>query len=383
MQDAAMHEVARAITQRRSWRIYTGARLTDEVAACLERSARLAPSVRGRRAARLELLTDPDEVKAMTSAVMGGVVGKWNMWLRSAPPGAWGVLVADSAQGSRAGDRHLYNVDAAVLGELVVLAAVSRRLGSCWLAAIDSQGIARHLGLGPESRVPAVIGLGEAGLRQRGSLLAASWDRVSELALHRRRRRTAEICSLGRFGSGSTVPVADLAKVPSNGRPLDEAIEALSPSSTFAGEAPDRADVGRIVEAMRLAPSADNAQTWRFVVIEGASEVGRILSAAGLKSDIATPPGVVIVALAAPFIVKSVRREQPFALIDHPIALTHGALIAEALGLHWALAFDFDFGAVREAVFAPANHEVTALFALDRGGDKGLQPYPRLVQLHR
>lgn len=377
------HAVARAMIERRSWRIFMDTPLEAEQVEAIERLAALAPSVRGGRAARAEVVSDPDRVPGLNRAVSGGFIGKANLWMRSSPPPGFAVLVGDSERGVRHGPHHLYNVDVAVAGELVALAAADQNLGGCWMAAIDMGSVARYMDLAEHERVPAVIALGAPGIRRKGALLAAAWNRVTRVSVSGRRKAIEEICSLDRHGSGESLPAADLATMPDDGRTLAQVAEAACPCASFAGETPDVEQLAWILEAMRVAPSADNAQTWRFVVVRGAQRTGEVLAAAGLDVPADGAPGALLALFAAPFIVKKVHKEQPFALIDHPIALTHGLLAAEALGLRWNATFMFDGASVRDMLGVPENWPPTALFALDRGGERAGDDPPDWVQLYR
>jgi len=376
------HSLARSILERRSWRIFMEDPVPAEDVDSIRRVASHALSVNGQRAARLILEADPERIPGLNSAVGAGFVGKVNLWIRSAPPTAYAVLVGDTAREVVHGPHHFYNVDAAVVGELVALAVADRKLAGCWMAAIHMEAISHYLDLSESERVPAVIAVGHAGIRRKGALLASAWDRFTRRGVAAdRRKEMAVICHLDRFGSGETLPTPDLDDIPDDGRSLEEVARDAAPSASFGGRIPSEDKLALLMETMRRAPSADNAQTWRFVVVRGAEKTAEVLAAAGL--DVPTPPGALLAAFAAPFIVKNVRKEQPFALIDHPIALTHGYLAAEVLGLAWNAAFIFAGGAVRELLGVPDNHPPTALFFLDEEGEKATEPYPEWVQLRR
>ena len=377
------HAVARAMLERRSWRIFMDTPIEEAQAEAIRHLAALAPSVNGGGAARVEVITDPARVPGLNKAISGGFIGKANLWMRSSPPPAFAVIVGDSERGVKHGPHHLYSVDAAVAGELVALAAADQNLGGCWMAAIDMAGVARYMGFADHERVPAVIALGPPGLRRKGALLAAAWDRVTRAGVSGRRKSTADICFLDRHGSGESLMPVELSELPDDGRSLEDVAAAARPSASFAGQIPDATHLALVMESMRLAPSADNAQTWRFVVVRGSDQTSKVLAAAGYDIPADQAPGALLATFAAPFIVKKVHKEQPFALIDHPIALTHGLLTAETLGLHWNATFMFDGAPVREMLGVPANWPPTALFALDAGGEKAGDDPPGWVQLYR
>lgn len=79
-----------------------------------------------------------------------------------------------------------------------------------------------------------------------------------------------------------------------------------------------------ILTAARLAPSANNSQTWRFVTIRDkntkcslSQHVPQTIAKAVCDCNVA------IVLCGVPVLIKRIRREQPFVFIDVPIALTH------------------------------------------------------------
>lgn len=381
--DDRRHDVARAILERRSWRIFMEDPVTADALSAVTAAAEAAPSVRGGSACWMLLVSEPEAVRDLTRVIGGGLLGKVNLWLRSAPPPAWAVLIGDADRGVTDGPHHLYNVDVAVTGELVALAAARAGLGSCWMSAIDMKGIARHLDLPDSARVPAVIALGEAGLRRKGALFAAGWNRFTRIKISGRRKPMERLCSLERFGSGESLGETDLATLADDGRSLGQVAQAMGPSARFGGESPTDPQLGLLLESMRLAPSADNAQTWRFVVLRGREQTVPVLESAGVPMPAGDAPGAVVALFAAPFLVKGVHKEQPFALIDHPIALTHVALVADVLGLSWNVTFSFDRAAVRTMLGAPENHPPTALLMLDCVGERSVEPHPDWVQLHR
>jgi nitroreductase len=118
-----------------------------------------------------------------------------------------------------------------------------------------------------------------------------------------------------------------------------------------------------VLEAARLAPSANNAQIWRFFVIE---EKGLLKEAAALSNVPAFMSAPTIIAACAdPWVVGGKRgREQPFFMIDIPIAATHIILTARELGISSALSFDFDEKRVLGLVRAPKDYRAVLLIAL-------------------
>ena len=124
-------------------------------------------------------------------------------------------------------------------------------------------------------------------------------------------------------------------------------------------------EVRAILAAARVAPSADNLQTWRFVTVRSAA-TRKALSAAvaGPVAEAIAAAPVVVVACGVRAVVSRARREQPFVMIDVPIAVAHLLLQAIELGLAVAWTLDADERAVREALSIPADVRVVAVAAL-------------------
>lgn len=124
-----------------------------------------------------------------------------------------------------------------------------------------------------------------------------------------------------------------------------------------------------ILSAARVAPSADNAQIWRFVTVRDPGTRSALSAAAPdvLERTFLRAP-VIVVACGVRFIVTRTRKEQPFAMVDVPIALLHLLLQAGEMGLDRAWTLDCDEAGVREALGVPGDTRVVAMVAL--GGNE-------------
>lgn len=124
-----------------------------------------------------------------------------------------------------------------------------------------------------------------------------------------------------------------------------------------------------LLAAARVAPSADNAQTWRFVVVQS-PEARADLSLAmpePLQEATRRSP-VTIVACGLPWVLTHTRREQPFVLIDVPIALTQLLLAAQELKLRYAWTLVLDEARVRENLGIPQEVRIIGAVTVSRAG---------------
>jgi nitroreductase len=136
-------------------------------------------------------------------------------------------------------------------------------------------------------------------------------------------------------------------------------------SVTFAARELGEDELRAVLAAARVAPSADNAQTWRFVTVRAAETRAGLARAVpeSLAPAVAAAP-LVIVTCGVRWIMTRARREQPFMMIDVPIAVAHMLLEAAEIGLACAWTLDCDEGQVRQLLEIPDDVRVIALLAL-------------------
>lgn len=360
-----------AILRRRSYRSFRPDPLPAETVQALRDVARSAPSVEGGGSGRVVVLDDPDAARRMPRAVVAGLVGKINPWLLRSNPPLFLVVAGDSRTGLRDGDRHWYNVDGAVAGQLAVLEATGRGVGSCWMAGFHERSVAEAAGLAEGERPLAVIPVGApaVGPDSGGSWFGRGWDAAAQRILSGRRKPLERIAHRGRFG----VPFV-AGEVPWAERGVDRGDDVpwpglgpIRPAPGFSGEPVEQSALAVLLECARWAPSAENSQIARHVVVEGRAAVGALLAAAfpGVP-PIATDelPPLALVCLAAPFPIRARTREQPFYLIDVPIAVANLLVAAADLDLGWQVAFRFDHRAVAEHLGVPDDHRVVAVVGL-------------------
>ncbi|MCX7957670.1 MAG: nitroreductase family protein [Deltaproteobacteria bacterium] len=122
-------------------------------------------------------------------------------------------------------------------------------------------------------------------------------------------------------------------------------------------------ELATLIKAARLAPSADNSQIWRFLIIKRKEKIDKIITIAGLsKKNFKT----IILALAAPFIIKHIRREQPFYAIDVPIAITHILLQGLELGIKTEIHFIFERTDILNTLNIPSKYKPVAILGLNK-----------------
>ncbi len=168
---------------------------------------------------RIELVSGVDQTKR----VLTFMIGSYGL-IQNAPHLLVGVLSTDSEEA---------HIDLGYVLEQVVLEATRLGLGTCWITGtFDAESAGEVVGLAPGELVGAVCALGypkEEGFGRFHSRL------VRRLAGGHKRKPLTELAFDGRWGTPWSPQEADSTLV-------------------------------TVLEHARIAPSAHNAQPWRFVV---------------------------------------------------------------------------------------------------------------------
>ena len=124
----------------------------------------------------------------------------------------------------------------------------------------------------------------------------------------------------------------------------------------------------RILEAARLAPSANNRQEWRFVVVRDQKKRMRLIKAAANQTFVGEAP--VVIACCSVEDDKVMRCGHPAYAIDLAIAIDHMTLAAADLGLGTCWIGSFYEEAVREILDIPDKVRVVELLTLGYAAEK-------------
>jgi nitroreductase len=131
----------------------------------------------------------------------------------------------------------------------------------------------------------------------------------------------------------------------------------------------EKEKLDRVLNAVRLAPSASNRQEWRFVVVADSEKRRRLAEAAGQRFIAAAP---IVIADCAETDGKIMGCGLACYPIDVAIAIDHLTLaaVAEGLGTCWIGSFDPD--TVRRILGIP--EEIVVVELLPLGYPKDPQP---------
>mgnify|MGYP000362531501 CR=1 FL=1 len=131
--------------------------------------------------------------------------------------------------------------------------------------------------------------------------------------------------------------------------------------------------LNRILEAARLAPSAHNAQPWKFIVVKDEKKKEALAEASHGQSFIAQAPVVIVAVALDPEDVMS--SGVPSYAVNLAIAVDHMTLqaVEEGLGTCWIGAFSQE--EVKKILEIPEKYKVVAILPVGYPADS---PTPKI-----
>ena len=120
--------------------------------------------------------------------------------------------------------------------------------------------------------------------------------------------------------------------------------------------------LAQVLEAGRLAPTANNAQQWKFVVVRDPAQIKKLVPACGGQSFIADAPVILVVCAVGG--ERKMYCGQPAAAVDCSIALSFMVLVAAELGLGTCWLGHFNNDKVKKVLDMPEDSSVVAVTPL-------------------
>jgi nitroreductase len=156
------------------------------------------------------------------------------------------------------------------------------------------------------------------------------------------------------------------------GKDFIELVKKRQSDRSYRAQAVEKDKIDRIIEAARLAPSACNAQPWKFIVIDDPLLLKNLAKAAsagviGMNMFVEQAPVQIAVvrekANLSSRIGGNIKRKD-YSLIDIGIASAHICLQAAAEGLGSCMIGWFDEKRVKELLKIPASKRVELLITI-------------------
>jgi nitroreductase len=163
----------------------------------------------------------------------------------------------------------------------------------------------------------------------------------------------------------------------------------------YSNKPVDKEKLERIIEAGRMAPSACNAQPWKFIVVTDPGLVAKIADAAsakliGMNTFVAQAPVQIVVVREKPNFSSKVGatiKNKDYSLIDIGIATENICLQAQAEGLGSCIIGWFDENALKKLLDIPKSKRVELIitigYSLSEHREKRRKPPEETVSFNR
>ncbi|MGQ9476124.1 MAG: nitroreductase family protein [Actinomycetota bacterium] len=323
----------------------------------LEEFLRLASSVRGVSEGDLVVVADPARVADLKRRAHRGVPNRLNLWLSRAP--IWGFLVLAIPVEDVRSKTPSRLMRAVVAAQDAVLWLTERGVGTCWLGGINQEEVRRALGLDAGTVVPAVVCFGRPKARVR----TVDFDHLLYLAISRHRKPLPDVARWQKLEYPFPVmEEKDAAFSVSMVQDVAGLLRLLGEGRAPGSDVPLRLGLEACLEAARLAPSAGNAQRWRFVAVTAEGGLVEVMEACHADREWRAA----VVGLGVPGGWEVTFFEKPFWMVDLPIAFSHLTLMAASLG--WAADLRLSgFDAARVARAVGTTHEYRVAWIMGVG----------------
>jgi nitroreductase len=157
-----------------------------------------------------------------------------------------------------------------------------------------------------------------------------------------------------------------------NGKDALELITSRQSDRKYSDKPVEKEKLDRIVEAGRLAPSACNAQPWKFIIATDPELVLKIAEAAsakliGMNSFVAQAPVIIVIVREKPNMSSKVGatiKNKDYSLIDIGIATENICLQARAEGIGSCIIGWFDERQLRKLLDIPKSKRVELIITL-------------------
>lgn len=156
------------------------------------------------------------------------------------------------------------------------------------------------------------------------------------------------------------------------GKKMLEMIVSRQSDRRYSDKPVEKEKLCRVIDAGRMAPSACNAQPWKFVVVTDPGLLKRIAEAASTKllnmnKFVAQAPVMIVVVREKPNVVSKIGgtiKNKDYSLIDIGIASENICLQARAEGLGSCMIGWFDEIQVRKVLGIPKTKRVELIITL-------------------
>ena len=157
-----------------------------------------------------------------------------------------------------------------------------------------------------------------------------------------------------------------------DGKTIFDLIVSRQSDRKYSDKTVEKEKLDRIVEAGRMAPSACNAQPWKFIVVTNPQLVHKVADAAsakliGMNSFVAQAPVILVIVREKPNMSSKVGatiKNKDYSLIDIGIATENICLQAKAEGIGSCIIGWFDERRIKKLLDIPKSKRVELIITL-------------------
>jgi nitroreductase len=157
-----------------------------------------------------------------------------------------------------------------------------------------------------------------------------------------------------------------------NSKDMLELIKTRQSDRSYNNKSVEKEKIGRIVEAGRMAPSACNAQPWKFIIVDDPGLLDQLAVAAsakllGMNSFVGQAPLQIVVIREKANMssrIGTTIKNKDYSLIDIGIASENICLQARAEGLGSCMIGWFDEKMVRKILHIPRSKRVELIITI-------------------
>ena len=155
-----------------------------------------------------------------------------------------------------------------------------------------------------------------------------------------------------------------------------ELVEKRQSERRYDNRSVESEKVMQCIETARIAPSACNAQPWKFIVVdepELKTQLAGAVAGMGMNKFVFDAPVIVAIVLEKPNVMSkigSVLKGKEYTLMDIGIVATHFCLQATDLGLGTCIIGWFDEKKVRKLLRIPNKKRIPLLLTVGYSTDK-------------
>jgi len=180
-----------------------------------------------------------------------------------------------------------------------------------------------------------------------------------------------------------------------DGKTIFDLIVSRQSDRKYSDNTVEKEKLDRIVEAGRMAPSACNAQPWKFIVVTDPQLVLQIADAAsakliGMNSFVAQAPVILAIVREKPNMSSKVGaniKNKDYSLIDIGIATENICLQAKAEGIGSCIICWFDERRIKKLLDIPKSKRVELIitlgYSLSEKHEKRRKPVEEIVSYNK